>query len=140
MDLGEGRSTPGAAPRNQSYVLVIGIEPMRRSEIARAVEGAGFNAWERNRDDRALATDEAARAIAIVFDAQEVGVVATDVRALRREERLRAIPVLAVTALGDREARQIVLAAGADDFVDSPVDRVELRTRLNNLMRRRVSA
>ncbi|MEO8451771.1 MAG: PAS domain S-box protein, partial [Gemmatimonadota bacterium] len=45
------------------------------------------------------------------------------------------IPIIIVTALGDREARLRGLSAGAEDFLSQPVDRVELSVRVRNLLR-----
>ncbi|MEW6447229.1 MAG: HD domain-containing phosphohydrolase [Bacillota bacterium] len=55
--------------------------------------------------------------------------------------RLRAmpeggnVPILMVSALGDRKLRVKGLANGASDFLDKPVDKAEFITRLNNLLR-----
>ena len=54
---------------------------------------------------------------------------------LRADPRLSEVPVLLLTALDDRGSRLRGLAAGADDFITKPFDRVELRTRLRSLLR-----
>ena len=54
---------------------------------------------------------------------------------LRADTRLSEVPVLLLTALDDRGSRLRGLAAGADDFISKPFDRVELRTRLRSLLR-----
>ncbi len=56
-------------------------------------------------------------------------------RRLRADPRLAEIPVIMVTALDDRDSRLEGIAAGADDFVSKPFDRVELRTRVRNTVR-----
>lgn len=45
------------------------------------------------------------------------------------------IPILMVTAQGDRSTRLIGLASGADDFLTKPVDRLELGLKVRNLLR-----
>jgi PAS domain S-box-containing protein len=45
------------------------------------------------------------------------------------------IPIIMVTALGDRDARMVGLNAGAEDFLTKPVDRAELCARVKNLLR-----
>jgi two-component system, sensor histidine kinase and response regulator len=44
-------------------------------------------------------------------------------------------PVILVTAYGEREQRLRALRAGADDFLEKPIDEALLVTRVNNLMR-----
>ncbi|MEW6183568.1 MAG: HD domain-containing phosphohydrolase [Bacillota bacterium] len=45
------------------------------------------------------------------------------------------VPVLMVSALGDRESRVKGLEIGASDFLDKPVDKAEFITRLNSLIK-----
>jgi putative two-component system response regulator len=45
------------------------------------------------------------------------------------------VPVLIVSALGDRESRVKGLEIGASDFLDKPIDKAEFTTRLNNLIK-----
>ena len=50
------------------------------------------------------------------------------------------IPVILVTALDSRQERMQGIAAGADDFLNKPIDRLQLLTRLATVARlRRVS-
>ncbi|OGA48101.1 MAG: hypothetical protein A3G24_02485 [Betaproteobacteria bacterium RIFCSPLOWO2_12_FULL_62_13] len=56
-------------------------------------------------------------------------------RALKADDTTKAIPVVMVTALDDRESRLRGLEAGAEEFVTKPVDRNELRIRVRNLLR-----
>lgn len=45
------------------------------------------------------------------------------------------IPVIMVTALGDKQSRLRGLEAGANDFLNKPFDGIELRVRTKNLLR-----
>ncbi len=45
------------------------------------------------------------------------------------------VPILMVSALGDRESRVKCLAIGASEFLDKPIDKGEFTTRLNNLIK-----
>lgn len=51
----------------------------------------------------------------------------------------KSIPVIMVTALNDRKARMLGLAAGAEEFLSKPVDRAELVVRVRNLSRLKAS-
>ncbi|PWG65735.1 two-component system response regulator [Spiribacter halobius] len=56
------------------------------------------------------------------------------VRALRAIPECIELPVIVVTAYGDREYRYDALAAGATDFLLSPVDHAEFKARAGNLL------
>jgi DNA-binding response OmpR family regulator len=47
------------------------------------------------------------------------------------------IPVVVVTAIDDQEKRIEVLEVGVDDFLNKPVDRIELLVRVKNLLQSR---
>ena len=56
-------------------------------------------------------------------------------RRLRADPALCAIPILMLTTLDDRSSRLKGLEAGADDFLNKPVDSTELRTRVRTIAR-----
>jgi signal transduction histidine kinase len=56
-------------------------------------------------------------------------------RRLRATPLLAEVPIVMVTALDDRESRLHGLEAGADDFLTKPVDYIELRTRVQTIVR-----
>ncbi|NTU82628.1 MAG: response regulator [Chloroflexales bacterium] len=55
-------------------------------------------------------------------------------RELRADPRTAKVPVIFVTALEDRSARLSGIAAGCDDFVSKPFDRIELRLRVRTVV------
>lgn len=55
--------------------------------------------------------------------------------ALKNSERTRNIPIIMLTALSDQASRLQALSAGVEEFVNKPVDRTELWTRVRNLLR-----
>lgn len=55
-------------------------------------------------------------------------------RQLKESENTRLIPVVFVTALGDREARLRGIEAGGDDFLTKPFDQLELSARVKSLI------
>ena len=57
------------------------------------------------------------------------------VRILKQDEETRIIPVVMVTALREVDDRVKALEAGADDFLAKPVDKIELRTRVQTLVK-----
>jgi signal transduction histidine kinase/class 3 adenylate cyclase len=58
-------------------------------------------------------------------------------RAVRDDERLRAIPVVFLTAKAGTEARVESLEAGANDYIAKPFDEQEILARVENLIRQR---
>lgn len=54
---------------------------------------------------------------------------------IRAEESLKVLPVILITALGDREYKIIGLKAGADDYIAKPFDTDELIVRVNTQLK-----
>jgi len=49
------------------------------------------------------------------------------------------IPIVVITGQAERQAQQRALSAGATDFITKPIDLVELKARINNLLALRMS-
>ena len=56
-------------------------------------------------------------------------------RKLKQDPRYQRIPILMVTALNTKGDLANCLDEGADDFISKPFDRLELRARVNSLLR-----
>jgi putative two-component system response regulator len=57
------------------------------------------------------------------------------VKELKSKEETRPIPIVMVTALREVEDRVKALEAGADDFISKPVEKTELRARVQSLLK-----
>jgi PAS domain S-box-containing protein len=57
------------------------------------------------------------------------------VKKIREHSALQDLPVVIVTALRDSDARLNAVKAGANDFIGKPIDALELRVRLESLLR-----
>ena len=56
-------------------------------------------------------------------------------RMLKQDVSTRVIPIVMVTALNDKEDRKKALDAGAEDFLNKPLDKFELIARVKSLLR-----
>jgi CheY-like chemotaxis protein len=56
-------------------------------------------------------------------------------RRIKEVERLRDIPIIMVTAIAQREKLQLAFAAGAMDYINKPVNKIELRTRVGSALK-----
>jgi DNA-binding response OmpR family regulator len=72
----------------------------------------------------------------LLLDVMMPGLTGFEVcRRLKQDPATQFIPIVLVTALGEREMRVTGIEAGADDFITKPVDPNELRARVNSLLR-----
>lgn len=55
-------------------------------------------------------------------------------RAVKKDEALKHIPIIIVTAISDKEALKSALAIGATDYVTKPFDAEELTLRIKNVV------
>jgi putative two-component system response regulator len=53
---------------------------------------------------------------------------------LRKRDEYRHVPMVMITADGNRQTRIDAISSGATDFLNKPVDPVELRARIGNLL------
>lgn len=72
----------------------------------------------------------------ILLDIRMPGMSGHDVAGnLKADERTKAIPIIMVSALEDRDSRLRSLHMGAEEFLNKPVDRAELWVRVRNMLR-----
>lgn len=84
----------------------------------------------------------------VTANAAEIGIVVTDfdmpeltgldvITRIRCMPALEALPIVMLTSLDQRRLRREALAAGATDFLTKPGDPVEVRARVDNLLKLR---
>lgn len=56
------------------------------------------------------------------------------ITAIRRLDNYQVVPIVMITGENDRQIRLDAIRAGATDFLNKPVDPIELRARLSNLL------
>lgn len=117
-------------------VLLVDDEPLQRLLLMRALEPLGVEVGEARNGKEALDL-LAERPYHLVLTDLHMplmdGLELT--QAIKAQDPL--LPVILLTADGEREVRLKGLQAGADDFLNRPVDLSELRLRVKGHLERR---
>ena len=122
--------------KNPARILVVDDEDRNRRLLVVMLEAEGYTALEAADGAQALELARQSPPDMVLLDIMMPGMDGYEVaRALKADAATKAIPVVMVTALDDRESRLRGLEAGAEEFVTKPVDRSELRVRVRNLLR-----
>jgi putative two-component system response regulator len=136
--------TPAAAtskhmrprPRVKARLLCVDENAMNRELVATTLSGA-------NMELLLAATGADAKEI---LDRGSVDVVLLDLlapdpdgmpvlKALRADPRWEFLPIIVLTSHRNNAMRQEAIVAGADDFINYPLNRLELVTRIHSLLR-----
>ena len=117
-------------------VLVVDdYEPNLRG-LGRLLEHANYTVFTATNGRDALEIVKAERPDLVLLDVVMPGISGLDVCAeLKQNAETCLTPVVLISGEQEREARLAGLDAGADDFLNKPVDPEELYTRVRSLMR-----
>jgi signal transduction histidine kinase/CheY-like chemotaxis protein len=123
-EVAHGTAAGPGSPDERSGILII-EDDRAAAELLRAyLAGAGYRATVAGTGEDALAAARSRTPEAILLDVMLPGMDGWEVlRLLKRDERLRYVPVLIISVLDDRE---IGLALGARDYFVKPIDRQAL--------------
>ena len=117
-------------------ILIVDDEVQNRRLLAVLLRPEGY------RTESAASGEEALSAVAhcppdlILLDIMMPGIDGYQVASILKANAATAnIPIIMVTAHGERAARLAGLEAGAEEFLTKPVDRTELWLRVRNLLR-----
>lgn len=117
-------------------VLVVDDSSQNRMVAVGHLEAAGYEVAAVASGEEALAHLATERTDLIILDVLMPGFGGFETcRRIRAMPKLAAVPVMFLTALGDREATQPALDAGADDLLAKPFQRAELLLRVRALIR-----
>jgi two-component system cell cycle sensor histidine kinase/response regulator CckA len=117
-------------------ILIVDDELRNRQLLEVMLTPEGVALQTATSGEEALALVAAQPPDLILLDVMMPGIDGYQVAAKIKSDRATAnIPVIMVTALDDHKSRMFGLAAGAEDYLTKPVDRVELCTRVRNLLR-----
>lgn len=117
-------------------VLIIDDEPITRAGLEALLAGQGYRLEFADNGRTGLA-----KAIELLPDVILLDIMMPDMDGyevcarLRDDPRLRATPVVILTALSDKDSLVRGLDAGADEFLTKPVTGLELRARVRSMLR-----
>lgn len=116
-------------------ILLVDDNPVNRALLESHLKPLGYGLQHAGTGREALATIEADPPDLVLLDVMMPDLDGIDVLLhLRARDTVPRLPVILVTALTDREYRVRGLEAGADDFLEKPVDRAVLVARVRKLL------
>lgn len=120
----------------RSRILVVDDEDLNLQLIEALLAPLGYEVILARDGEEALRRTQEALPDLILLDAMMPKLDGFEVtRRLKEDEDTRIIPIVMVTALQEVQARVMALEMGADDFLAKPVDKTELRARVQSLLK-----
>ncbi|MFA6093495.1 MAG: response regulator [Elusimicrobiota bacterium] len=122
---------------NECTVLVADDEQVVLNIISRCLAAPGRTVLKAMDGKSALETALDQRPDLVILDLCMPLLDGSSVcRALREDERTRAIPIIILTGMSGAQNEEELLKLGADDYISKPFDISELRSRVGALLRR----
>ena len=118
-----------------TVLVVDDYEPNRRG-LGQLIARAGYSVLTAENGREALEIVKRARPDLVLLDVVMPGLSGLDVCVeMKRNAETRLTPVVLISGAHERQMRLDGLDAGADDFLNKPIDPEELQTRVRSLMR-----
>ncbi len=126
--------TPACTPH--ATVLIVDDEPRNCVLLQVHLEGEGYRVLTASDGPSAILEANRSSPDLILLDVMMPGMSGIEAaETLKSAAATRAIPIIMVTALQDRESKLLALRSGAEEFLAKPIDRAELLVRVRNLLR-----
>lgn len=117
-------------------ILVVDDLGTNRELLRAYLEPLGHEIVEAETGELAIERAATTRPDLVLLDVMMPGMNGFETAArLKQQSGGRFLPILIVTSLSDPSSRLLALRMGGDEFLTKPVDRWELTTRCNNLLR-----
>ena len=121
---------------NTYSILVVDDEPDNFDVIQSLLPGESYKLHYAISGEHAIASLDKFDPDVILLDVMMPGIDGIEVcKQIKAMSKWQAVPIVMVTALSGKENLARCLAAGADDFVNKPVNGIELRARVNSMLR-----
>ena len=115
-------------------VLVVDDERQIRDLLGEFLEREGYEVLLSSAGEEAIELAERKIPHAILLDVKMPGIDGIEVcKRLKAEPRTQFIPVIMITGYVDN--KMVAIESGADDFVNKPIDLVELGVRVKSILR-----
>ena len=137
-DVPQPVTTKHMRPREEprAWVLCVDDNKMNRELVAATLAEAGMHAVLASNGKEALELLEREPIDVMLLDlVMPVQDGVSTLHALRADERYQFLPAIVLTSHRDNRLRQEAIVAGADDFINYPLNRLELVTRIHSLLR-----
>ncbi|EWY39725.1 chemotaxis protein CheY [Skermanella stibiiresistens SB22] len=122
-----GGGSEGKPPHPIKTVLIVEDNAFNLKLLDDLLQAAGYTTFKATDGERALELALEFRPDAILLDIGLPDMSGVDVaKAIRNNEHLRTIPVIAVTAYATPEDEAIIRHAGCDEYVAKPISAPEL--------------
>jgi adenylate cyclase len=119
--------------RHRGCVLIVDDEEQNRMLLRDPLEARDYEIVEAENGEQALQRVGECLPDVILLDVMMPKMDGFEVcRRLKKDPKTAPIPVLMVTALSERADRMLGIAAGANDFLNKPVDLQDLTLRVRN--------
>ena len=117
-------------------ILIVDDTDAARRLLEALLQNEGFETVMAENGERALELAESELPDLVLLDLMMPGMDGFTVAArLKANPETKAIPIIVVSALEDRESRMRGLEAGAEEYLTKPIDRMDLKIRVRNLLR-----
>lgn len=123
-------------PKSKTRVLCVDDNRMNRDLVAATVGDADMELLLAENGKQALEVLEYEPIDVVLLDlVMPVQDGASTLKALRADARWEFLPVIVLTSHRNSAMRQEAIVSGADDFINYPLNRLELVTRIHSLLR-----
>ena len=114
--------------------MVVDDERQIRNLLGEFLESEGYEVLLSSAGEEAIELAERKIPHAILLDVKMPGIDGIEVcKRLKAEPRTQFIPVIMITGYVDN--KMVAIESGADDFVNKPIDLVELAVRVKSILR-----
>jgi two-component system, sensor histidine kinase and response regulator len=121
---------------NTYSILIVDDEPDNFDVIQSLLPGENYKLHYAISGEHAIASLDKFDPDVILMDVMMPGLNGMEVcKQIKAMSKWQAVPIVMVTALSSKEDLARCLAAGADDFVNKPVNGIELRARVSSMLR-----